>query len=115
MREREKERIQRVKDAQKRLEEIKTHIREETVTDFVGDKLATRFPLYSREVQALETLIERNQRWVTKHRKKKAPKLPPTGITTDSALFTDQMLAARWHCSTSRLVGADPILTTYAD
>ena len=103
MREREKERIQRVKDAQKRLEEIKTHIREETVTEFVGDKLTTRFPLYSREVQALETLIERNQRWVTKPRKKKAPKLPPTGITTDSALFTDQMLAARWHCSTSRL------------
>jgi len=60
MREREKERIQRVKDAQKRLEEIKTRIREETVTDFVGDKLTTRFPLYSREVQALETLIERN-------------------------------------------------------
>ncbi|MFM7008434.1 MAG: hypothetical protein ACKO0Z_03760, partial [Betaproteobacteria bacterium] len=103
MREREKERIQRVKDAQKRLEEIKTLIREKTVTDFVGDKLTTRFPLYSREVQALETLIERNQRWVTKPRKKKAPKLPPTGITTDSALFTDQMLAARWHCSTSRL------------
>lgn len=103
MREREKERIQRVKDTQKRLEEIKTHIREETVTEFVGDKLSTRFPLYSREVQALETLIERNQRWVTKPRKKKAPKLPPTGITTDSALFTDQMLAARWHCSTSRL------------
>jgi hypothetical protein len=103
MREREKERIQRVKDAQKRLEEIKTHIREETVTEFVSDKLTTRFPLYSREVQALETLIERNQRWVTKPRKKKAPKLPPTGITTDSALFTDQMLAARWHCSTSRL------------
>ena len=103
MREREKERIQRVKDAQKRLEEIKTLIREETVTEFVGDKLTTRFPLYSREVQALETLIERNQRWVTKPRKKKAPKLPPTGITTDSALFTDQMLAARWHCSTSRL------------
>lgn len=103
MREREKERIQRVKDAQKRLEEIKTLIREKTVTEFVGDKLTTRFPLYSREVQALETLIERNQRWVTKPRKKKAPKLPPTGITTDSALFTDQMLAARWHCSTSRL------------
>ena len=103
MREREKERIQRVKDAQKRLEEIKTLIREKTVTDFVGDKLTTRFPLYSREVQALETLIERNQRWVTKPRKKKAPKLPPTGITPDSALFTDQMLAARWHCSTSRL------------
>lgn len=103
MREREKERIQRVKDAQKRLEEIKTHIREETVTEFVGDKLTTRFPLYSREVQALETLIERNQGWVTKPRKKKASKLPPTGITTDSALFTDQMLAARWHCSTSRL------------
>ena len=103
MREREKERIQRVKDAQKRLEEIKTHIREETVTEFVGDKLTTRFPLYSREVQALETLIERNQRWVTKPGKKKAPKSPPTGITTDSALFTDQMLADRWHCSTSRL------------
>jgi hypothetical protein len=103
MREREKKRIQRVKDAQKRLDEIKTHIQEETVTEFVGDKLTTRFPLYSREVQALETLIERNQRWVTKPRKKKAPKLPPTGITTDSALFTDQMLAARWHCSTSRL------------
>jgi hypothetical protein len=103
MREREKERIQRVKEAQKRLEEIKTLIREETVTDFVGDKLTTRFPLYSREVQALETLIERNQRWVTKPRKKKAPKLPPTGIMTDSALFTDQMLAARWHCSKSRL------------
>ena len=103
MREREKERIQRVKEAQKRLEEIKTLIREETVTDFVGDKLTTRFPLYSREVQALETLIERNQRWVTKPRKKKAPKSPRTSITTDSALFTDQMLAARWHCSTSRL------------
>lgn len=103
MREREKERIQRVKDAQKRLQEIKTRIREETVTDFVGDKLTTRFPLYSREVRALETLIERNQRWVTKPRMKKAPKSPPTGITIDSALFTDQMLAARWHCSTSRL------------
>jgi hypothetical protein len=103
MREREKERIQRVKDAQKRLEEIKTLIREETVTDFVGDKLTTRFPLYSREVQALETLIERNQRWVTKPRKKKAQQLPPTDIAADSTLFTDQMLAARWHCSTSRL------------
>ena len=79
MRERENERIQRVKDAQKRLEEIKTLIREETVTDFAGDKLTTRFPLYSREVQALETLIERNQRWVTKPRKKKAQQLPPTG------------------------------------
>lgn len=45
----------------------------------------------------------RNQRWVTKPRKKKAPKSPRTSITTDSALFTDQMLAARWHCSTSRL------------
>ncbi len=70
MREREKERIQRVKDAQKRLEEIKTRIREKTVADFIGDKLTTRFPLYSREVQALETLIERNQRWVTKPRNK---------------------------------------------
>ena len=62
MREREKERIQRVKDAQKRLEEIKTRIRirEETVTDFVGDKLTTRFPLYSREVQALETRKSRS-------------------------------------------------------
>ncbi|PUE09932.1 hypothetical protein [Limnohabitans sp. T6-20] len=103
MREREKERIQRVKDAQKRLEEIKNRAREETVTNFVDGKVTTRTPLFSREVQALETLIERNQRWVTKPRKKKAPKLPPTGITTDSALFTDQMLAARWHCSTSRL------------
>ena len=103
MREREKERIQRVKDAQKRLEEIKNRALEETVTNYVDGKVTTRTPLFSREVQALETLIERNQRWVTKPRKKKAPKLPPTGITTDSALFTDLMLAARWHCSTSRL------------
>ncbi|MFM6965837.1 MAG: hypothetical protein ACKOWD_01440 [Rhodoferax sp.] len=103
MREREKERMQRVKDAQKRLEEIKKRALEETVTDLVDGKVTTRTPLFSREVRALETLIERNQRWITKPRRKKAPKLPPTGITTDSALFTDQMLAARWHCSTSRL------------
>jgi hypothetical protein len=103
MREREKERIQRVKDAQKRLEEIKTRIREETVSDFSGDKMTTRSPLYSREMKALETLIERNQRWVTKPRKKKVVQSPTTGVTIDSALFTDQMLAARWHCSTSRL------------
>ncbi len=103
MREREKERIQRVKDAQKRLEEIRIRIQEETVTDFSGDKMTTRLPLFSREVKALETLIERNQRWVTKPRKKKVVKSPTTGATTDSVLFTDQMLAARWHCSTSRL------------
>jgi hypothetical protein len=103
MREREKERIQRVKDAQKRLEEIKMRVQKETVSDFSGDKMTTRFPLYGQEVKALETLIERNQRWVTKPRKMKAPKLPPTGTTTDSAMLTDQMLAARWHCSTSRL------------
>ena len=103
MREREKERIQRVKDAQKRLEEIRTRIQEETVNDFSGDKMTTRRPLFSREVKALETLIERNQRWVTKPRKRKVVKSPTTGIPTGSALFTDQMLAARWHCSTSRL------------
>ena len=103
MREREKERIQRVKDAQKRLEEIRTRIQEETVSDFSGDKMTTRGPLFSREVKALETLIERNQRWVTKPRKKKVVKSLKTGATTDSALFTDQMLAATWHCSTSRL------------
>ena len=103
MRAREKERIQRVKDAQKRLEEIKKRAFEETVTDFLDGKMISRAPLFSREVRALETLIERNQRWVTKPRKKKAVQSPTTGITTDSALFTDQMLAARWHCSTSRL------------
>ena len=69
-REREKERIQRIKDAQKRLEEIRTRIQEETVNDFSGDKMITLRPLFSREVKALETLIERNQRWVTKPRKK---------------------------------------------
>lgn len=103
MREREKERIQRVKDAQKRLEEIRTRIQEETVTDFSGDTMTTRGPLFSREVKALETLIERNQRWVPKPRKTKVVKSPKTGFTTDSVLLTDQMLAARWHCSTSRL------------
>jgi hypothetical protein len=103
MREREKERIQRVKDAQKRLEEIRTRIKEETVSDFSGGKMTTRFPLFSREVKTLETLIERNQRWVTKPRKKRVVKSPTTGIPADSALFTDQMLAARWHCSTSQL------------
>jgi hypothetical protein len=103
MREREKERIQRVKDAQKRLEEIKNRAFEETVTDFVDGKMISRTPLFSREVRALETLIERNQRWVTKPRKKKAMQSPKPGVTTDSVLFTDQMLAARWHCSTSRL------------
>lgn len=103
MRAREKERIQRVKDAQKRLEEIKKRALEETVTDFVDGKMVSRTPLFSREVRALETLIERNQRWVTKPRKKKVVQLPTTDVTTDSVLFTDQMLAARWHCSTSRL------------
>lgn len=103
MRAREKERIQRVKDAQKRLEEIKKRALEETVTDFVDGKMISRTPLFSREVRALETLIERNQRWVTKPRKKKVVQSPTTGVTTDSVLFTDQMLAARWHCSTSRL------------
>ncbi|MFM7008772.1 MAG: hypothetical protein ACKO0Z_05495 [Betaproteobacteria bacterium] len=103
MRAREKERIQRVKDAQKRLEEIKKRALEETVTDFVDGKMISRTPLFSREVRALETLIERNQRWVTKPRKKKAVQSPTTDVTTDSVLFTDQMLAARWHCSTSRL------------
>lgn len=103
MREREKVRIQRVKDAQKRLEEIKKRALEETVTDFVDGKMISRTPLFSREVRALETLIERNQRWVTKPRKKKAVQSPTTDVTTDSVLFTDQMLAARWHCSTSRL------------
>jgi hypothetical protein len=48
MREREKERIQRVKDAQKRLEEIKNRAREETVTNFVNGKVTTRTPLFSR-------------------------------------------------------------------
>lgn len=103
MRAREKKRIQRVKDAQKRLEEIKKRALEETVTDFVDGKVISRTPLFSREVRALETLIERNQRWVTKPRKKKAVQSPTTDVTTDSVLFTDQMLAARWHCSTSRL------------
>ena len=103
MRAREKERIQRVKDAQKRLEEIKKRALEETVTDFVDGKMISRTPLFSREVRALETLIERNQRWVTKPRKKKVVQSPTTGVTADSVLFTDQMLAARWHCSTSRL------------
>jgi len=103
MRAREKERIQRVKDAQKRLEEIKKRALEETVTDFVDGKMISRTPLFSREVRALETLIERNQRWVTKPRKKKVVQSPTTGGTADSVLFTDQMLAARWHCSTSRL------------
>lgn len=103
MRERERERIQRVKDAQKRLEEIKKRALKETVTDFVDGKIISRTPLFSREVRALERLIERNQRWVTKPRKKKTQQVPPTDIAADSTLLTDQMLAARWHCSTSRL------------
>lgn len=103
MRKREEERIQQVKDAQKRLEEIKKRAFEETVTDFVDGKIVIRAPMFSREVRALETLIERNQRWVTKPRKKKVVKSSTTEATTDSTLFTDQMLAARWHCSTSRL------------
>lgn len=44
MREREKERIQRVKDAQKRLEEIKNRALEETVTNYVDGKVTTGCP-----------------------------------------------------------------------
>ncbi len=95
MRKREKERIQRVKDAQKRLEETRTRIQEETVNDFPGDKMITWRPLFSREVKALETLIERNQRWVTKPRKKKVAKSPTTGATTDSVLFISFQTSAK--------------------
>ncbi|ALK93057.1 hypothetical protein L103DPR2_02679 [Limnohabitans sp. 103DPR2] len=52
------------------IEEIKNRALEETVTNYVDGKVTTRTPLFSREVQALETLIERNQRWVTKPRNK---------------------------------------------
>ncbi len=52
------------------IEEIKNQALEDTVPNYVPGTVTTRTPLFSREVQALETLIERNQRWVTKPRNK---------------------------------------------
>ena len=56
------------------------------------------------EVHRLELLISRNQRWITKPRKPKKPKATPMPATpAETALYTDEKLATRWHCSTSRL------------
>ena len=90
MREREIDRVQRVKDAQKRLEEIEHRMRDEAVLTRKDGELTVSVPLLVREKRALEVFLERNQKWATTPRKKKAPKSLSAKAETASPLAISQ-------------------------
>lgn len=108
MRAREIEREQRVQAAQKQLEELKEQVRSGTTLTFENGRVTSRVPLSMatlKQIQKLSATISRNP--LIAARKPKTRKTAATprrpDVPADATLFTDQMLAARWHCSTSRL------------
>lgn len=103
MREREIDRIERVKDAQKRLEEIERRMRDEPVITRKDGELTVSVPLLVREKKDLEVFIERNQKWTVKPPKKKDPTFKSVKSATDSPLITSQepLLAQNEHQPTA--------------
>ena len=108
MRRREIEREQRVRAAQKQLEELREQVRSGTTLIFENGRVASHIPLSQatlKQMQKLSATISRNPLIATRKPKKKKPAATPAPpeVPAAATLFTDQMLAARWHCSTSRL------------
>jgi hypothetical protein len=102
MRQREIERKARVKIAQARLQKLKEKLHAKTYNK--DGSVSSFIPLshsLMREMSSLETTISRNEKLVKPKRVKHVKELPADFNSAE--LFTDQMLAKRWFCSTSRL------------
>jgi hypothetical protein len=102
MRQREIERKARVKAAQARLQKLKEQLHAETYNE--DGSVSSFIPLshsLMREMSNLEATISRNEKLLKPKRVKQVKELPADFNSV--ALFTDQMLAKRWFCSTSRL------------
>ncbi len=108
MRQREIERKQRVQAAQRQLDALDEQVQKGTTHSFENGRGTTFIPLSQevlKQMGKLSATISRNPKLVTRKRKKKgrAVSLLPAEGPVSATLLTDQMLAARWPCSTSRL------------
>lgn len=108
MRQREIERKQRVGSAKRRLEQLEEKISGSRVTKIVDKKLVTSLAYGKaviKEMSKLSREISINTKFAEPLRKKTTKSLPSTIAKeiTHEKLYTDTMLAGRWHCSTSRL------------
>lgn len=90
MREREKDRIQRVKEAQERLKEIDRRTLDESVTSFKDGEWTISTPMFLTERRKLEIFIERNKQWTAKAQKNKTSKSSATKIAPNTQLSTSQ-------------------------
>lgn len=108
MRQREIERKHKAKLALRQLEKLKEQVARSTVTKVIDGKLITTIEFnksLSLEKSRLAALVSRHPELIRSGRKKKSKPLPKeiSGEVIRELLFTDAMLARRWHCSTSRL------------
>lgn len=111
MRERELVRIERVKEAQKRLEEIEQRMHDEIGITRQDGELTVSVPLLVCKKRDLEVFIKRNQKWAVKPPRKKDPTFKSVKSATDSPLMTNQkpllaqneyQLTARSHMATKK-------------